>query len=213
MRKISLIVLAVVLAACSSPESPQTVANQAQTLQCAKDTDCKGDRICDAGACKSPAKLSPVGASENSVVAPASQTPNKPASRSGYQEDPTIAESHALAIDHLIGTYSSVTESECNSEIKLKKGGEAHTKLRCLLEDGSGEEVSSESKAAWSFSDGVVMIHGSGKQMPFKYYEQLPYADFGAGGAGPGLTPFGPDLESMLLPNHGSLWKTPMQTE
>ena len=66
MRKTSLIVRAAVLSACSSSEAPQVTTSQSQTLQCAKDTDCKGDRICDGGTCKNP----PSATQEATVASP-----------------------------------------------------------------------------------------------------------------------------------------------
>ena len=120
--------------------------------------------------------------------------------------------------ESLIGTYSSVTESECNLDIELKKGGQAHTKSVCVNEDGPGEEVS-ESDATWAVSGSIVKIHLAGKEIPFEYVEQLLYSDFGEGGSGPGLKPVGPvgpvgpDSEHLPLSGYGSLWKTPMQTK
>ncbi|WP_448479887.1 hypothetical protein [Pseudoxanthomonas mexicana] len=48
---------AIALAACSQPAAPNAaLPNQpASALQCAKDTDCKGDRVCDTGKCVAPA--------------------------------------------------------------------------------------------------------------------------------------------------------------
>jgi hypothetical protein len=43
------------LAACSNPAPPQQQQGAASaTMQCGKDTDCKGDRICNTGQCVSP---------------------------------------------------------------------------------------------------------------------------------------------------------------
>jgi len=59
------------LAACSESTAP-TTASSDQTelvLQCHKDTDCKGDRICDTGKCiapvAAPAQLAPVAQSDS----------------------------------------------------------------------------------------------------------------------------------------------------
>lgn len=50
------VIAAFAVAACQEP-APQKAATTEQPNempQCHKDTDCKGDRICDSGACKSP---------------------------------------------------------------------------------------------------------------------------------------------------------------
>lgn len=51
------IAVALLAAGCSNPSLPQGQKNSVTpTLQCGKDTDCKGDRICEAGQCINPAK-------------------------------------------------------------------------------------------------------------------------------------------------------------
>ncbi len=42
------------LAACSNPDPQQQQSAAPVTLQCGKDTDCKGDRICSVGQCVNP---------------------------------------------------------------------------------------------------------------------------------------------------------------
>lgn len=60
MARLSIISgIALLLAACSDPVPPQQQQAIAPSLaQCGKDTDCKGDRICDAGQCVAPAQSS-----------------------------------------------------------------------------------------------------------------------------------------------------------
>ena len=79
MRIFSLLVLAAALTACNSSEVPQATTAQAQILQCAKDTDCKGDRICDAGICKNPTPQLSVSAQTDVVTTPPSQTASQTA--------------------------------------------------------------------------------------------------------------------------------------
>ena len=68
MRILALFVLSAVLTACSD-EAPQTTTGQTQVLQCGKDTDCKGDRICDAGVCKNPNVQASVVPQDNAATA------------------------------------------------------------------------------------------------------------------------------------------------
>ena len=43
-----------VVLACEEHHQAQPSAPAAQSVQCGKDSDCKGDRICDRGSCVSP---------------------------------------------------------------------------------------------------------------------------------------------------------------
>ena len=49
------------LVACSNPEPPQEQAIAPPVLLCGKDTDCKSDRICNAGQCVAPDPASVIG--------------------------------------------------------------------------------------------------------------------------------------------------------
>lgn len=55
-------------AACTpNPEAVPPLSNYVQSQQCQKDTDCKGDRICESGVCASPAEnTNPSGKSASS---------------------------------------------------------------------------------------------------------------------------------------------------
>ncbi|WP_447586116.1 hypothetical protein [Pseudoxanthomonas mexicana] len=53
MRNFFVLLMAGMLSSCGVDNTPQVAQAQAP-LMCAKDTDCKGDRICDSGQCKSP---------------------------------------------------------------------------------------------------------------------------------------------------------------
>lgn len=57
MRIIQLLPL-LLLSACTAADVPPAASgadSAAMMLQCSKDTDCKGDRICESGACRAPA--------------------------------------------------------------------------------------------------------------------------------------------------------------
>jgi len=51
--------LTLALTACDKPKEETTQVTQA-AAQCAKDTDCKGERICEAGQCVNPTPQSPL---------------------------------------------------------------------------------------------------------------------------------------------------------
>lgn len=78
-RAPSLLVLLapLLLAACSKPVEPAAVAaDPVMPAQCMKDTDCKGERICDAGKCAAPA---PVASAEVVAAAPSAPEAGPPA--------------------------------------------------------------------------------------------------------------------------------------
>ena len=60
--------LTLALTACDKPKEETTQVNQA-VGQCAKDTDCKGDRICEVGQCVSPSPQSPLTTRPDPIVA------------------------------------------------------------------------------------------------------------------------------------------------
>lgn len=72
MRQFVIIPL-LMLSACHGSDQKKDAAAPAGP-QCGKDTDCKGDRVCDAGKCVSPA-LSPPSGNVNAPVSTASALP------------------------------------------------------------------------------------------------------------------------------------------
>ncbi|HEY0662780.1 MAG TPA: hypothetical protein VGD21_15835 [Lysobacter sp.] len=67
-RQIIVSGIALFLMACS-PVSPQQSATT-PSLQCGKDTDCKGDRICSSGQCVSPSSTPVVDTEQTSITKP-----------------------------------------------------------------------------------------------------------------------------------------------
>ncbi|CAM3883315.1 putative lipoprotein [Pseudomonas reidholzensis] len=66
-RFFALSLLALTLTACDKPAENTSQASVAVT-QCAKDTDCKGDRICESGQCTSPNAQASLAANPKPVV-------------------------------------------------------------------------------------------------------------------------------------------------
>jgi len=56
--RITALALLIAVSACKQPDSAETTSTEVSTTaalaQCGKDTDCKGDRICDSGTCIAP---------------------------------------------------------------------------------------------------------------------------------------------------------------
>ena len=82
MNKLLLVAACLVLCACSRAPADAgadpALVKGAPALQCGKDTDCKGDRICEGGRCMSPADLAPVADGVPAVAAPAPAPPVVP---------------------------------------------------------------------------------------------------------------------------------------
>ncbi|MGY3264589.1 hypothetical protein [Lysobacter sp. HA35] len=86
----SLLALAT-LAACS-PQQPAPSADnplaRAPMAQCAKDTDCKGDRICEGGACRTPAAPTPEPAEATPAASVEAAKPGDPSATPKFKDYP-----------------------------------------------------------------------------------------------------------------------------
>lgn len=120
--------------------------------------------------------------------------------------------SSAQARAGIAGTYRSVTKSECNLELELRRRGEAIVRRTCRSEDSGHREDLRVDTARWMFADGEVRIEGAGAPARFSYRERLPYRSFGHEGAGRGLEPvMGPgERDRVDLYGYGELWRHPL---
>ncbi len=70
MKQIAILaLLALIISGCDKPEEETAQATQSPAM-CAKDTDCKGDRICESGQCISPS-AQPLAAPKPELLQPA----------------------------------------------------------------------------------------------------------------------------------------------
>ena len=70
MKQIAIVaLLALVISGCDKPKEETAQINQSPAM-CAKDTDCKGDRICESGQCTSPA-TQPLASASPAALQPA----------------------------------------------------------------------------------------------------------------------------------------------
>lgn len=74
-RLLALSLLSLVIAGCDKPGEATSQASQAPG-QCAKDTDCKGDRICESGQCMSPGTQNSLSAKTQPAVELAPAAPS-----------------------------------------------------------------------------------------------------------------------------------------
>lgn len=115
----------------------------------------------------------------------------------------------AAESEQLMGSYSSVTESECNIQLQLLEYSKAKITQTCRLEDGSHKDLIEETNAMWSSDKNKIHVKYDGVTDTFFYRKSVPYADFGGLGAGPGLERVGPHAKSRLE-GYGKIWKKPI---
>lgn len=135
MRHAPLVLASVVLLSACQKEAaaPVAVGVTPTTAQCMKDTDCKGDRICDAGMCKSPSEA-PSLAAPNLTSAPAevaSGAPVAPATDPGSDAECIAGTNGAPAVGapHNDGVYlcREPVEIYWNDWYAVPAGGAAAT--------------------------------------------------------------------------------------
>lgn len=90
LKQIALVALfALIISGCDKPKEETAQATQSPAM-CAKDTDCKGDRICESGQCISPV-TQPLAAATQEAIQPAA---------------PTVAYEPVLISDNEAGPFS-----------------------------------------------------------------------------------------------------------
>ena len=112
--------------------------------------------------------------------------------------------------DEYLGTYGSVTESECNVELELLSSKEAQIVKTCRLEDGSNQDISQTTQATWSFEGTRLMVEYDNQKDLLEYAPSLSYGDFGYEGSGPGLKLLKHVGSGSRLFGFGHLWKRPL---
>ena len=115
--------------------------------------------------------------------------------------------------DEYLGTYGSVTESECNVELELLNSKEARIVKSCRLEDGSHQDISQRTQATWSFEGNRLTVEYDNQKDLLEYDPSLSYGDFGYQGSGPGLKLLKHVGSGSRLFGFGHLWKRPLAEE
>ncbi len=112
-----------------------------------------------------------------------------------------------------LGTYGSVTESECNVELELLDGKKARIVEICRREDGSRQDMSQATPATWSFAGDRVIVEYDDQRDVLEYDPALSYESFGKRGSGPGLKLLERLGSNSRLAGFGHLWKRPLAEE
>ena len=115
--------------------------------------------------------------------------------------------------DAYLGTYGSVTESECNVELELLDGEKARIVETCRREDGSRQDMSRATPATWSFTGGRVIVEYDDQRDVLQYDRSLAYGSCGQRGSGPGLKLLEHLGSNSSLAGFGHLWKRPLVDE
>ena len=112
-----------------------------------------------------------------------------------------------------LGTYGSVTESECNVELELLDGKKGRIVEICRREDGSRQDMSQATPATWSFAGDRVIVEYDDQRDVLEYDPNLSYESFGQRGSGPGLKLVAHPGFTSRLAGFGHLWKRPLAEE
>ena len=103
----------------------------------------------------------------------------------------------AGAID---GTYSTVSEADCDSELLLRIDGTGNHSTTCSPESSSGSYETERVNISWQIQGYLVTVHMNSKSYVLTYNSSLPCSSFGKEGAGPGLVGLG-----------SKYWRTPLE--
>ena len=90
----------------------------------------------------------------------------------------------------ILGEYTTVSESECNSEIHFLKDGKGVFKDSCRKEDGPLIVDIHTENISWRINNDVLVTKINGIDEVFKYHEKLPCVSFGESGDSNGLIGF-----------------------
>ncbi|MBP6750370.1 MAG: hypothetical protein KA144_12075 [Xanthomonadaceae bacterium] len=90
---LALLAIGTALTGCERQQADQGITSiNGQSLQCHKDTDCKGDRICESGICVNPVSTSPdISPQDNSMAASSAPSEPSPAAIPKFKDYPAGA--------------------------------------------------------------------------------------------------------------------------
>lgn len=106
----------------------------------------------------------------------------------------------------MIGPYSSVTESSCNLAVTLFEHDRALISQTCRAEDGSHQDLKSETPATWTATGRDIVVRYQGGSDSLRFDPALPY-NFGREGAGAGLVVKGKPSSSSQFAGYDQLWR------
>ena len=109
-----------------------------------------------------------------------------------------------------IGVYSSVTESQCNIELKLYHNNEGVLSESCRLENGSHSDVVETRSVKWNSHDQVLEIELKDEIIEFNFTDKMSCSDFGDNGFANGVLIV--KKENNFMDGYGKkLWRQPIK--
>ena len=110
-----------------------------------------------------------------------------------------------LATD-IVGTYTSVTESDCNLTIELARNGKAMVEQQCVAEDGSHKRFVEKYPMNWRIDGNHVFLKGKEHSGRLKRESYISYKPIGLERGSAGLKV----IEGPLFQGYGDFWLTPI---
>ena len=92
--------------------------------------------------------------------------------------------------EKILGEFSTVSESACNSEIHFLKNGKGVFIDSCRREDGSHIETIDKQNISWQINNKKTLVKINGLDETFTYHSQLSCSPFGESGNANGLVGF-----------------------
>lgn len=95
-----------------------------------------------------------------------------------------------MSSQKILGKFSTVSESQCDSEIHLFKNGKGIFLEYCRREDASHIDDVIKQKISWLMSKNKLTVKINGINELFTYHDKLSCVDFGEQGNANGLIGF-----------------------
>jgi hypothetical protein len=106
------------------------------------------------------------------------------------------------------GSYGTVSESEWNIILTLKKGGVSEIQVESWAPGEYESRSTGKTEGRWSFDGNIVTVEYNGVMDRITYNPALSLAILGYKGGAPGLIQTGTFAEGSILRNY-PLWKLP----
>ena len=95
-----------------------------------------------------------------------------------------------FSFQKILGKFSTVSESQCNSEIHLFKNGKGIFVESCRREDSPDINAVDKHEISWQMNKNKLNIKINGINESFTYHNKLSCIDFGEKGSANGLVGF-----------------------
>ena len=115
---------------------------------------------------------------------------------------PLLGLCSSLSLADVDGSYTTVSESECNEEIVFLSDATGKIINTCRLEDGSHKDEVKEVNVTWVLEGELISVHAGSELLTFSIVDSLSCSPFGRAGSSPSII------------GHGkSYWKSPISCQ